>query len=261
MNPFYRLAFIAAPTPAAQSLADCLKKSKDFILTSPQQADILIVLGGDGFMLHSLHKYQSLKKPVYGIHCGTVGFLMNAQPLETAEDLVYRLQKAKLTPLHPLKMTAHTSKQTFTRHAINEVSLLRETSQAAKIRILLNEIERLPSLTGDGLIIATPAGSTAYNLSAQGPILPLESSLVALTPLSPFRPRHWRGALLPNDTSIRLEILEADRRAVSATADDYTVHHVKSVVIKQDFEMSYDLLFDLGHNLEDRILKEQFNNI
>ncbi len=254
---FHKLAFIVAPTPTAEALARCLTETHLFTLTSPQEADVLIVLGGDGFMLHSLHTHQSLNKPVYGIHCGTVGFLMNAQ-MPTAGNLMSRLEEAKLTLLHPLKMRAENVHGTFVYHAINEVSLLRETFQAAKIKIFLNDVERLSSLTGDGLIVATPAGSTAYNLSAQGPILPLESPLITLTPLSPFRPRHWRGAILPDTTVVRLEILEADHRRVSATADDLTVSSVKQVTIQRDTSLSYQLLFDPNHNLEDRILQEQF---
>ena len=253
------LAFIVSPSSKAQSLASLLTTSPLYNTTRPEDADILVVLGGDGFMLRTLHTYQSLNKPVYGINCGTVGFLMNDQP-PSPDDLFQRLESSVSTPLHPLKMTAYTDHGTFTHHAINEVSLLRETPQAAKIRILINQVERLPLFVGDGLIVATPAGSTAYNLSAQGPILPLGSSLIALTPLSAFRPRRWRGALLPQSAHVCLEILEADRRHVSATADDQTVPKVNRVDICQDLGLCYWLLFDPGHNLEERILKEQFMN-
>lgn len=255
-----KLSFIVAPTPTARTLSALLMASPLYSTTSPEEADVLVVLGGDGFMLRTLHTYQSLKKAVYGINCGTVGFLMNSQPHDAAH-LLNRIENAVITPLHPLKMTAYTAEGVFTHHAINEVSLLRETHQAVKIRVLINNIEKLPSFVGDGLIVATPAGSTAYNLSAQGPILPLGSSLIALTPLSAFRPRRWRGALLPQSAHISLEVLEADRRCVSATADDQTISKVNRVDIYQDLGLYYWLLFDPGHNLEERILNEQFMNI
>ncbi len=253
------LAFILASTKEAKNYADLLKKG--ITLVEPKDADILIVFGGDGFMLHSLHRYQNLNKPVYGINCGTVGFLMNAAKIKTSQELLECLNKAEITKLHPLKMHAQTiDGQTITHHAINEISLLRQTSQAAKIRILVNDIVRLDSLVGDGVILATPAGSTAYNFSARGPILPLGAPLLALTPLSAFRPRHWHGALLPNTAKVRFEILNPGYRSVSATADDRTVCDVKTVDIYQDTTVSYKLLFDPGHNLEERILKEQFEN-
>lgn len=251
------LAFISHSTLKAKSLESSLCTAKAYKTTNPDHADVLIVLGGDGFMLKNLHLYQKANKPVYGMNCGTIGFLMN-EPAYSPEELIERLKKAVLNILHPLKMIAYTAKGCIENHAINEVSILRETSQAAKIRILVNGIERLSPLIGDGLIISTPAGSTAYNFSAQGPILPLESSLVALTPLSTFRPRRWKGALLPQTAKITLEILEPSRRRVSATADNQTIRDVWKVEIFQDLEVSYKLLFDPGHNLEERILKEQF---
>lgn len=233
--------------------------SEGLSLCDPYRADVLVIFGGDGFMLRSLHQFQSLGKPVYGINCGTVGFLMNEANISSGNELLERLESAKATLLHPLKMTVKTSDgKTSIHHAINEVSLLRQTSQAARIRIYINDIVRLESLIGDGVILATPAGSTSYNLSARGPILPLDAQLLALTPLSPFRPRHWHGALLPNTAKVRFEILDADFRSVSATADDRTVSSVQIVDVFQDTNVSYGLLFDPGHNLEERILREQF---
>ena len=254
-----RLAFITGPTVMAQSLATQLTYTSDYQVTAPEDADSLIILGGDGFMLHTLHIYQSLNKPVYGINCGTVGFLMN-QGISTPSELLKRFKEAVISTLHPLKSVAYTSQGIQELYAINEVSLLRQTPQAAKIRIYVNKVERLKTLVGDGLIVATPAGSTAYNLSAHGPILPLGSSLIALTPLNPFRPRHWRGALLPHSVQIQLDILEPEHRHVSLSADDQAIFSVYRVDIHQDLGVSYQLLFDPSHNLEERILKEQFTN-
>jgi NAD+ kinase len=254
-----RLAFIISSAAEAQSYAEPLKK--ELTLVEPKDANILIVFGGDGFMLHSLHRYQNLNKPVYGINCGTVGFLMNSANITTTNELLERLNKAETTELHPLKMQVQTcDEKTFMHHAINEVSLLRQTSQAAKIRIIVNDVVRLDCLVGDGVILSTPAGSTAYNFSARGPILPLGASLLALTPLSTFRPRHWHGALLPNTAKVKFEILNPEYRSVSSTSDDITVPFVKTVDIYQDTTVSYKLLFDPDHNLEERILKEQFGN-
>jgi NAD+ kinase len=251
------LAFIAAPTVEAERYAKQL--SEGLSVNDPYHADLLVVFGGDGFMLHSLHQFQALGKPVYGINCGTVGFLMNESNIKSRDELLERLENAKATFLHPLKMSVETCDgKTAVYHAINEVSLLRQTSQAARIRICINDIIRLESLVADGIILATPAGSTAYNLSARGPILPLDAQLLALTPLSVFRPRNWHGALLPNTAKVRFEILDADFRGVSATADDRTVSSVKIVDVFQDTSVSYNLLFDPGHNLEERILREQF---
>ncbi|MBY0462486.1 MAG: NAD kinase [Alphaproteobacteria bacterium] len=251
------LAFIVAPTVEAERYAKQL--SEGLSLNDPYHADVLVVFGGDGFMLHSLHQFQVLGKPVYGINCGTVGFLMNEANISSRAELLERLESAKTTLLHPLKMNVEACDgKTSIHHAINEVSLLRQTSQAARIRIYINDIIRLESLVGDGVILATPAGSTAYNLSARGPILPLDAQLLALTPLSVFRPRNWHGALLPNTAKVRFEILDADFRGVSATADDRTVSSVKIVDVFQDINVSYNLLFDPGHNLEERILREQF---
>lgn len=248
------LAFIAAATEEAQKAKETLQRL--YPSTTPEKADVIIVLGGDGFMLKTLHQFQSLEKPVYGINCGTVGFLMNAYQ---EENLLNRLAMAKDTVLHPLKMIATDARGNhIVAHAINEVSLLRQTAQAAKIRIYVDQVLRLDVLVCDGILIATPAGSTAYNLSAHGPIIPINANLLALTPISAFRPRRWRGALLPDTAYVTLEILEADKRPVSASADDHEVRNVQRVEVHQDSETRYRLLFDPHHNLEERILGEQF---
>ncbi|MBX9804849.1 MAG: NAD kinase [Alphaproteobacteria bacterium] len=248
------LAFIASATEEALQAQETLQRL--YTSVAPEKADVIIVLGGDGFMLKTLHQFQALNKPVYGINCGTVGFLMNAYQ---EEDLLKRLKMARETVLHPLKMTAtDVAGKTVVAHAINEVSLLRHTAQAAKIRIYVDGVARLDTLVCDGILIATPAGSTAYNLSAHGPIIPINANLLALTPISAFRPRRWRGALLPDTAQVTLEILEADKRPVSASADDLEVRDVQRVEIHQDPKTQYRLLFDPHHNLEERILGEQF---
>jgi len=248
------LAFIAAVTEEAQKAKETLEQL--YSSTTPDKADVIIVLGGDGFMLKTLHQCQSLEKPVYGINCGTVGFLMNTYQ---EGNLLDRLSSANETVLHPLKMVAtDESGNRLAAHAINEVSLLRQTAQAAKIRIYVDHVLRLDTLVCDGILIATPAGSTAYNLSAHGPIIPINGELLALTPISAFRPRRWRGALLPHTAHVTLEILEADKRPVSASADDYEVRNIQKVEVYQDPQTRYRLLFDPHHNLEERILGEQF---
>jgi len=248
------LAFIAAATQEAQKAKETLEGL--YPSTPPEKADVIIVLGGDGFMLKTLHQFQSLEKPVYGMNYGSVGFLMNAYH---EKDLLGRLKSANETVLHPLKMEATTATgKKVIAHAINEVSLLRQTAQAAKIRIYVDEISRLDMVVCDGVLVSTPAGSTAYNLSAHGPIIPINANLLALTPISVFRPRRWRGALLPDTAQVLLEILEADKRPVSATADDQEVRDVQQVKIYQDAHVKYRLLFDPHHDLEERILGEQF---
>lgn len=219
-------------------------------------ADVIVALGGDGLMLQTLHRFMGIKKPIFGMNRGSVGFLMNEYQ---ANSLPERLAAAEASVIHPLIMRV--TDVDGTRHearAINEVSLLRQTYQAAKLRISIDGRERLAELICDGLLVATPAGSTAYNLSANGPILPLDAPLMALTPISAFRPRRWRGALLPDKAKVLVDVLESGKRPVSAVADHIEVRNVNSVEIEMDHETGVSILHDPGHSLEERILREQF---
>jgi NAD+ kinase len=219
-------------------------------------ADIIIALGGDGFMLQTLHRFLGSKKPIYGMNLGSVGFLMNEY---REEGLLERLAAAEPAHVHPLRMKATTTAgQSVDVLAFNEVSLLRETRQAAKIRISVDDRVRISELICDGVLISTPAGSTAYNLSAHGPILPIDAALLALTPISAFRPRRWHGALLSHRARTRFEILEPVKRPVSAVADDREVRNVAQVDVAEDRSISMTMLFDAGHSLDERILAEQF---
>ena len=241
-----KIAFLAPPT--AQESRTRLHERYHGV--SPQEADVLVALGGDGFMLHTLH--QHMERPVYGMNLGSVGFLMNAYH---EDDLLERLQKAQTTSLHPLAMEASLASGEQTRAlAINEVSLLRLSPQTAKIRLFVNDEPRLETLFCDGLLVSTPAGSTAYNRSARGPILPLSARLLALTPISP---QQWHGALLPHDARIRIDILETQKRPVAVSADARGYGAVTHVHIAED-PRTLCLLFDPGHSLEERILAEQF---
>ena len=249
-----RIAFLASPAPEAQ--AALAKLTAAHGQAAPGEADVLCALGGDGFMLQTLHRHGNLGRPVFGMKLGTVGFLMNQH---RPESLIERLHAAEPTVLKPLEMTAITeSGATVHSLAYNEVSLLRQTRQAAHLRVELNGQVRLEELVCDGALVATPAGSTAYNYSAHGPILPLGSQVVALTPIAAFRPRRWRGALLRADTEVRLVVLDGYKRPVSATADSHEVRDVSEVVIREARERTVTLLFDREHNLEERILNEQF---
>lgn len=249
-----RLGLVASPSPVAQRAAAELQKHYQWV--PPEEADVIIALGGDGFMLQTLHSLLHQPVPVYGMNRGTVGFLMNEY---SPDHLMERLVKAEHFILNPLKMEARTIDGILVSSpAINEVSLLRETRQAAKIEISIDGRVRMPELVCDGVLVATPAGSSAYNLSAHGPILPLDSQLLALTPISAFRPRRWRGAILPLESKIEFRILEARKRPVSAVADQNEVRDVASVRIQTDQSLALDLLFDPGHTLADRILMEQF---
>ncbi len=223
----------------------------------PFPCDLLIILGGDGALLHLLHKIENYNIPIYGINCGTVGFLMNKFHEES--DLLTLVNNAKETILHPLQMEVEALDGTSHSHfAINEVSLLRQLSMAAKIRIKVNNKVRIDSLSCDGVLVASPAGSTAYNLSLYGPIIPLGSQMLALTPISPFRPRNWHGALLPSNAKIELEVLEATDRKVSATADFIEVRNIKKVKIFENKDISFRILFNSDHSLEEKIIREQF---
>ena len=249
-----RFAFVAAATDEARKAQRHLQKA--YGTGDPEDADIVVALGGDGFMLETLHRFMSREVPIFGMNCGTVGFLMNRYD---ESNLPARLAKAHKERLHPLLMVAKTVRgKTVRAHAINEVSLLRETRQAAKIGIRVDGVPRLKELICDGVLVATPAGSTAYNLSAHGPILPLGSAVLALTPISAFRPRHWRGAILPHSAQVTFEIHEFDKRPTSAVADFTEVRDVKEVQVREDRRIGLNLLFDPEHNLEERILAEQF---
>ena len=247
------LHFTAAPE-AADALKDMRQRHKD---AGAADADIVIALGGDGFMLQTLHSFLSTGKPIYGMNLGSVGFLMNEY---RTENLIERLAVAERAVIHPLRMKAQNAKGVTEALAFNEVSLLRETRQAAKIGILVDERVRISELICDGVLVSTPAGSTAYNLSAHGPILPIEAALLALTPISAFRPRRWRGALLPHRARVRFEILESAKRPVSAVADDFEVRDVSAVDVAEDRSIAMTMLYDAGHNLDERILAEQFTD-
>lgn len=222
------------------------------------EADVIVTLGGDGFLLETLHGLLALGKPVYGMNCGTVGFLLNDYVEAGLEE---RVGHASCVLLHPLHMTAYTaSGQCITAQAINEVSLLRETRQAARLAITIDGVVRLEELVCDGILLATPAGSTAYNLSAHGPIIPLGTDVLALTPISAFRPRRWRGALLRHSAKVTLTVLESAKRPVSAVADFTEVRDVVRVEIHENRETTIRLLFDPEKNLEERVLKEQFSS-
>ena len=251
-----KIGFVASDSPEAEEALARLTRRYDNV--PPEEADVIVALGGDGLMLESLHKHMDRHVPIYGMNRGTVGFLMNEY---SEDDLVERLQRADLVQLHPLRMVAERMNgqgETQTALAINEVSLLRESRQAAKIRVSIDGVVRLEEMICDGILMSTPAGSTAYNLSAHGPIIPIGAPLLALTPISAFRPRRWRGALLPGKAEAVFEILEARKRPVSATADYTEVRDVTRVSVKEDRSLTTDLLFDPEHNLEERILKEQF---
>ena len=256
MDSTPRIAFLASRAEDAQrACAELVKLHGDH---APEDADILVALGGDGFMLQTLHRHGSLGKPVYGMKLGTIGFLMNQQRVD---DLVERLHAAEPAVLRPLEMVAQTeSGASVGSLAYNEVSLLRQTRQAAHLSIELNGQVRLDELICDGVMVATPAGSTAYNFSAHGPILPLGTNVVALTPIAAFRPRRWRGAVIKADTEVRFRVLDPYKRPVSATADSHEVRDVVEVMIRESHDRTVTLLFDPEHNLEERMLAEQFTS-
>ena len=251
---FTRVAFVAADTaPAEESLAVLAKR---YGQRDPKDAEVIVALGGDGFMLEAMHSYLDMHVPIFGMHRGTVGFLMNRYD---ENGLLERLARAAEFKLHPLRMTATTAQgETVEAVAINEVSMLRQTRQAAKIRIYVDGRERMNELICDGALVCTPAGSSAYNMSVHGPVLPVDANVLALTPISAFRPRRWRGALLPRTATVRFELLEADKRPVSAVADREEVRDVVDVTVREDRAVGIRVLFDPEHNLEERIVAEQF---
>ena len=248
------IAFLSSGTAEASAAEARLRALYESV--DPEQADVIVALGGDGFMLAMLHRFMNSGKPIYGMNRGSVGFLMN----EFREDaLPGRVAAAIASALHPLQMDAlDINGNEHRAYAINEVSLFRQSYQSAKMRISIDDRVRLEELSGDGILVATPAGSTAYNLSAHGPILPIHAPLLALTPISAFRPRLWRGALLPDRARIVLEVLEADKRPVNAVADHTEIKSVLRIAVKQDRRAKSLILFDPGHSFDDRILAEQF---
>ena len=249
-----RIHFLASQASTGQA---ALKELIDrYGQAGPDSADLIVAIGGDGFMLRTLHRLKGADLPVYGMKTGNVGFLMNRFD---AEDLPNRIAAAETVSLHPLKMQVETeSGGTSEALAINEVSLLRQTNQAAHIRVSVNDSVKVEELVCDGVLVATAAGSTAYNFSVRGPILPLGTEALALTPISPFRPRRWRGAVLPGSARVRFDILDPLKRAVSATADAFEVRNVVRVEVHEERTVSLRMLFDTEHSLEQRILDEQF---
>jgi len=254
--PEIQLACIYSDTETALERYAELSAYIDFV--NPEKADVIIVLGGDGFMLLSVHEYRYLEKPFYGMNCGSVGFLLNEFTNKQVES---KILKAKEQVLFPLRMKAQlTNGDTVEAIAFNEVSILRRSRQTANIRLIVNGIERISLLVSDGVLVSTPAGSTAYNFSARGPIIPMGSNVLALTPVSPFRPRRWNGALLPHDATIRFENLDPDKRPIYISADFKEWTDIISVEITEDRTKPATLLFDPDHALDDRIFSEQFTS-
>lgn len=253
--PFDRIAFTSSGSPAAVEALAVLTDRHGQV--PPERADVVVALGGDGFMLQTLHESERLGLPVYGMNCGTIGFLMNAFSLE---DLPARLAAAEEAVINPLVMRAEDTEGRVTEAlAINEVALLRAGPQAAKLRISVDGKERMSELVCDGCLVATPAGSTAYNYSAHGPILPIGADVLALTAMAAFRPRRWRGALLPKSAVVRFDVLEAEKRPVMADADSRrSVREVASVEVRSEPSVRHRILFDPGHGLEERLINEQF---
>ena len=253
---YEKIAFVAsAGAEAQQALAQLAALYGNH---APADADVVVALGGDGLMLQTLHEHMRSGKPIYGMHRGTVGFLMNEFSID---DLQARLAAARDTLINPLLMRAtDIHGKVHIHHAINEVALFRQTYQIARLRISIDEHERMKELMADGILVATPAGSTAYNLSVQGPILPINAALLALTPISAFRPRRWRGALLPDTAYVVIEVLDGEKRPVAAVADRDEARDVRRVEVLSDKTISMRMLFDPGHSLEERILREQFGH-
>ncbi|MEZ5690152.1 MAG: NAD kinase [Rickettsiales bacterium] len=255
-----KIGCVADKSPVAQ---DALKKIKERyevveITKRNMKAQVIVVLGGDGFMLQTLHTYMKMRLPFYGINCGTIGFLMNERVIENLEE---RINNSRSTTLYPLHMYARRlNGKVVQALAFNEVSLFRQGRQAAKIKVAIDHVVRLNELICDGVMVSTPAGSTAYNFSAGGPIIPLGANVIALTPLVPFRPRRWRGALLTHNSSVIFSILEPKKRPVAAVADFTEIQDVQEVIISEQRKSGVNLLFDPEHNLAERIIKEQFTH-
>jgi NAD+ kinase len=257
LNKFKKLAFVASQKPDAQDALKALTSRYGNL--DAANADVLIALGGDGFMLQTLRRHTTLVQrglPVYGMNRGTIGFLMNAY---SEDGLVDRLEKAEKTTVRPLKMTAEAKGGHFEDLAFNEISLFRQTQQAAHISVTVDGQKRLEKLIADGVLVATPAGSTAYNLSAHGPVIPLGSRILALTPISAFRPRRWRGALLNANAKVEFTVLDPIRRPVSVSADNQEIRDVTHVLVEEEHSKQLNLLFDADHGLDEKILQEQFS--
>jgi NAD+ kinase len=255
MPRFKNIAFVASEMREAEAARrELVARYGDM---PPEGADVIVALGGDGLMLQTMHRYLNSRIPIYGMNRGSVGFLLN----DYREDqLLERLEKAEINVIHPLRMTAYDRRNAEHRAlAINEVSLFRQIYQAAKLRISVDGRVRLEELICDGILLSTPAGSTAYNLSAQGPILPINAPLTVLTPISPFRPRRWRGAVLPNEAIVLIEVLEPEKRPVSAVADNTEFRDVTAVEIREASDVDIFMMFDPGHSLAERVLREQFD--
>ena len=257
---YKKIAIIAGSFPKTQNKLNIILKKYNFInldnIEQKPNADLILVLGGDGFMLHCLHRLMHFRIPIYGINCGTVGFLLN--PFEI-DSLIEKLENAVKTIIHPLEMQAKLKDGSVKiQLAVNEVSLFRKTSQSAKFKIIVDGEVRMQELVGDGVLLSTPAGSSAYNYSVHGPILPIGSNILALTPISPFRPRKWSGAILPNSAEVEINILDNINRPVNAVADFLEVADVESIKIRERRDISMELLFNPNHSLEERIIKEQF---
>ena len=249
-----RIACVHSGTDIAEQHFNELSAVYSFV--APDKSDVILALGGDGLMLHALHTHMNLKKPIYGMNCGTIGFLMNEYG---TSRLAERILSADSFVLHPIAMVATTTDgQVEQALAFNEVALIRGSGQSANIRVSVDNVERLEKYVGDGLIISTAAGSTAYNLSAHGPIIPIGTNLLALTPVSPFRPRRWKGALLPHTAVITMENLDPKKRPQVTTADFRDILDVVSVTVREDQSHSVQMLFDKDHSLEERIIREQF---
>ena len=246
--------FIASENPEAKEALKVLIKR--YNQTKLELSDVIIAIGGDGMLLKALRNSIEKNKPVFGLNKGNVGFLMNELSFDNLEK---RIQTARKVKMHPLFMSAHKiNGNIFTELAVNEVSILRQTHQAAHLKITVDKKERLNELVCDGILVSTPIGSTAYNLSARGPIIPLNANILALTPISSFRPRRWRGALLPQRVKIRIEVLNFDTRPVSATADNVEARDIKYIEISTDKTKKLTILHDSDHSLDERIMKEQF---
>jgi NAD+ kinase len=255
MKSFRKIAFVASETKEALAAREVLVER--YGNARPDEADAIVALGGDGLMLQTMHKHLNSRIPIYGMNRGSVGFLLNDY---REERLLERLQAAETTIIHPLRMLAtDLGGATHQALAINEVSLFRQTYQASKLRIIVDGRLRMDELICDGVLVSTPAGSTAYNLSAHGPILPINAQLLALTPICPFRPRRWRGALLPNAATVLIEVVEADRRPTSAVADHTEFRDILAVEVKEETGIDIYMMFDPGHSLAERILSEQFS--